>query len=145
MGLNNNEEGGGGGGTGVNGNESGLGGGGAASTNKRSSSEGQGRRKVKKPPCSGGSTSYTEAMLLDTEAAVMANFEFLAQAAAAVGDDSVGDEMEDDDDDLHDEMDDLHDQTIRAANNRKTKVNRNRHFTSIYVFCEHVINHAIPL
>ncbi|XP_073988906.1 connector of kinase to AP-1 [Rhodnius prolixus] len=121
LGLNNNEEGGGGGGTGVNGNESGLGGGGAASTNKRSSSEGQGRRKVKKPPCSGGSTSYTEAMLLDTEAAVMANFEFLAQAAAAVGDDSVGDEMEDDDDDLHDEMDDLHDQTIRAANNRKTK------------------------
>uniref|UniRef100_T1HCK5 WD_REPEATS_REGION domain-containing protein n=1 Tax=Rhodnius prolixus TaxID=13249 RepID=T1HCK5_RHOPR len=114
-------QGGGGGGTGVNGNESGLGGGGAASTNKRSSSEGQGRRKVKKPPCSGGSTSYTEAMLLDTEAAVMANFEFLAQAAAAVGDDSVGDEMEDDDDDLHDEMDDLHDQTIRAANNRKTK------------------------
>ncbi|KAK9496640.1 hypothetical protein O3M35_013080 [Rhynocoris fuscipes] len=120
LGLNNNEE-SGGGGSGVNGNDSSIGGSGAASTNKRSSSDGQGRRTpAKKAPGGGGSASFTEAMLLDTEAAVMANFEFLAQAAAAVGDDTVGDEM-DDDDDLHDEIDDLHDQTIRPANNRKSK------------------------
>ncbi|KAF6210878.1 hypothetical protein GE061_013989 [Apolygus lucorum] len=112
LGLNNNEETGG-----VNGNETG--------TNKRASSEGQGggrRTPAKKPPQnqsgSTGPSSFTEAMLMDTEAAVIANFEFFATqaaVAAAAGDD-VGDEM-DDEDDLQDDSDEIHDQTIRKNPN----------------------------
>ncbi|KAK3929953.1 Striatin-3 [Frankliniella fusca] len=60
-------------------------------------------------------SSLTEAMMLDTEAAVMANFEFLAQADVDLDDD------EDMSDDLDDQADDDQDDVKTAR--RKGKVN----------------------
>ena len=59
-------------------------------------------------------SSLTEAMILDTEAAVMANFEFLAQADVDLDDD------EDMSDDLDDQGDDDQDDVKTAR--RKGKV-----------------------
>ena len=80
-------------------------------------SESQGRRAPAKkvPP-----TSLAEAMINDTEASVMANFDFLAQ-------EGVGIEVDDDDDDLSDDMDDgtdddNEDQTAAKRSKTKNKV-----------------------
>lgn len=87
----------------VNGGAGGGGGAGAsspsdASGNSKRLSESQGRRAPAKkvPPA-----SLAEAMIMDTEASVMANFDFLAQ-------EGVGVEV-DDEDDMSDEMDDAAD------------------------------------
>lgn len=84
----------------LNGNES----------NKRAS-ETQGRRTPAKKAQSG---SLAEAMILDTEAAVMANFEFLSNVADVDMEDD--DEMSDEADiDVPDDMDD-----VKSATKRKT-------------------------
>ena len=87
------------------------GGGGGSSSSKRLS-ETQGRRAPAKkmPPA-----SLAEAMILDTEAAVMANFDFLAQ-------EGVGVEV-DDEDDMSDDMDDNTDDDVddSAAKRDKNK------------------------
>lgn len=69
------------------------------SGNSKRLSESQGRRAPAKkvPPA-----SLAEAMIMDTEAAVMANFEFLAQEGVEGVD-------VDDEDDMSDEMDDAGD------------------------------------
>lgn len=99
LGLNNNEEGPGGGG--VNGNETG---------NKRAS-DSQGRRT---PAKKAQPSNLVEAMMLDTEAAVMANFEFLSGADVDMEDE---DGLEDD----IDESGDVGDETIRPSSAAKRK------------------------
>jgi len=84
-----------------------------ASGNSKRLSESQGRRAPAKkvPPA-----SLAEAMIMDTEAAVMANFDFLAQ-------EGVGVEV-DDEDDMSDDMDDTADDDVEdaaAAKRGKTK------------------------
>ncbi|XP_075225036.1 connector of kinase to AP-1 [Lycorma delicatula] len=118
LGLNNNDEnmGGGMGGTGgvgsgggVNGNV-GVGRGGTPRDRNEQSRTGQYNTGPKKTQ----PTSLTEAMILDTEAAVMANFEFLGQTDVDL----------DDDDELNDDMDesgDLDDQEEVRNAKRKTK------------------------
>lgn len=77
-----------------------------ASGNSKRLSETQGRRApAKKVP----HASLAEAMIMDTEAAVMANFDFLAQ-------EGVGVEV-DDEDDMSDEMDDAADDDADDASN----------------------------
>jgi striatin 1/3/4 len=91
-----------GGGGGVAGSSSSPGG--DASGNSKRLSESQGRRAPAKkvPPA-----SLAEAMIMDTEAAVMANFDFLAQ-------EGVGVEV-DDEDDMSDDMDDTTDDDVEDA------------------------------
>lgn len=87
------------------------------SGNSKRLSETQGRRAPAKkvPPA-----SLAEAMIMDTEAAVMANFDFLAQ-------EGVGVEV-DDEDDMSDEMedntDDDADDTANASNAATSKRNK---------------------
>lgn len=80
------------------------GGSGDLGANSKRLSESQGRRAPAKkvPPA-----SLAEAMIMDTEAAVMANFDFLAQEGVE------GVEV-DDDDELSDEMDDAGDEDAAA-------------------------------
>lgn len=77
----------------------------AAGVNSKRMSESQGRRAPAKkiPPA-----SLAEAIINDTEAAVMANFDFLAQ-------EGVGIEVDDDDDDMSDDMDDEVDDPAATA------------------------------
>ena len=95
---------------------------GDASGNSKRLSETQGRRAPAKkvPPA-----SLAEAMIMDTEAAVMANFDFLAQ-------EGVGVEV-DDEDDMSDDMDDTTDDDVEdaaAAKRGKTKTKvRQLYFT----------------
>ncbi|XP_014251285.1 striatin-3 isoform X2 [Cimex lectularius] len=132
LGLNNNEE-----SSGVNGNDSS-----GSGSNKRVSSEGQGGRrtpaKKPQPRLGGGPSSFPEAMLLETEAAVMANFEFLAQAAAAAANDDVSDDM-DDDDDLQEDMDEINEQTICAVS-KKSKQGVMIHTDDVDAEAEEVLN-----
>jgi striatin 1/3/4 len=91
----------------VNGNES---------SNKRAS-ETQGRRTPAKKT---QPSSLTEAMMLDTEAAVMANFEFLSPDVDMDDDDDMSDDLDDQQDD---ETDD-----VKTAK-RKNKVSLDFFFT----------------
>ncbi len=103
---------------GVSGSTSGSGGAGSSpgdpSGNSKRLSESQGRRAPAKkvPPA-----SLAEAMIMDTEAAVMANFDFLAQEGVGVevdDEDEMSDEMEDNTDD------DADDAAASAASNAAT-------------------------
>lgn len=89
-------------------------GGGDLSGNSKRLSETQGRRAPAKkvPPA-----SLAEAMIMDTEAAVMANFDFLAQEGVE------GVEV-DDEDDLSDDMDDPADDEVaeEAAAAKRGKI-----------------------
>lgn len=123
----------GGGGSVTGGTSPGVGGsaGGDPSGNSKRLSESQGRRAPAKkvPPA-----SLAEAMIMDTEAAVMANFDFLAQEGVE------GVEV-DDEDDLSDDMDDTADDEAseEAASKRgkiKAKVSRSTSFHS-YFFATH--------
>ena len=82
-----------------------------ASGNSKRLSESQGRRAPAKkvPPA-----SLAEAMIMDTEAAVMANFDFLAQ-------EGVGVEV-DDEDEMSDEMDDTADDEADDASAKRGKI-----------------------
>lgn len=82
---------------------------GGSETNKRAS-ESQGRRT---PAKKSQPSSMTEAMILDSEAAVIANFEFLAQADSEMS--------EDDMDDMSDEIGDSDDTTDMKTTKRKAK------------------------
>lgn len=82
-----------------------------AGGNSKRLSESQGRRAPAKkvPPA-----SLAEAMIMDTEAAVMANFDFLAQ-------EGVGVEV-DDEDEMSDEMDDAADDDADDASAKRGKI-----------------------
>lgn len=87
------------------------------SGNSKRLSESQGRRAPAKkvPPA-----SLAEAMIMDTEAAVMANFDFLAQ-------EGVGVEVDDEDemsDEMEDNTDDDADDTATASNAATSKRNK---------------------
>ncbi|XP_071454671.1 striatin-3 [Hetaerina americana] len=93
----------------VNGNES---------SNKRAS-ENQGRRTpAKKAPPS----SLAEAMILDTEAAVMANFEFLAHTDVDMDDEEMSDPEEPPDDEAEEEEDEDDDEDHVKQAKRKGKL-----------------------
>ena len=90
-------------------------------SNSKRMSESQGRRAPAKkvPPA-----SLAEAMIMDTEAAVMANFDFLAQEGVGVevdDEDEMSDEMEDNTDDDTDDAAACNAATSKR-NKMKTKV-----------------------
>ncbi|XP_055540383.1 striatin-4 isoform X3 [Wyeomyia smithii] len=78
------------------------------SENNKRASESQGRRT---PAKKSQPSSMTEAMIMDSEAAVIANFEFLAQADAEMSDD----------DDLSDELGGENEETDMKTTKRKAK------------------------
>lgn len=92
------------------------------SGNSKRLSETQGRRAPAKkvPPA-----SLAEAMIMDTEAAVMANFDFLAQEGVGVevdDEDDMSDEMEDNTDDDTDDAASVSNAATSKRNKIKTKV-----------------------
>lgn len=99
--------------------------GGDAGGNSKRLSESQGRRAPAKkvPPA-----SLAEAMIMDTEAAVMANFDFLAQ-------EGVGVEV-DDEDDMSDDMDDTTDEDAEDASTAAAKRGKMKAKVR-YVFIRH--------
>ena len=111
----------GGAGGGVGASSGGSGGAGSSpgdpSGNSKRLSESQGRRAPAKkvPPA-----SLAEAMIMDTEAAVMANFDFLAQEGVGVevdDEDEMSDEMEDNTDDDADDA-----SASNAATSKRNKM-----------------------
>ena len=95
---------------------------GDASGNSKRLSETQGRRAPAKkvPPA-----SLAEAMIMDTEAAVMANFDFLAQEGVGVevdDEDDMSDEMEDNTDDDTDDSATASNAATSKRNKMKAKV-----------------------
>ncbi|EFX86240.1 hypothetical protein DAPPUDRAFT_208467 [Daphnia pulex] len=91
------------------------------SGNSKRLSETQGRRAPAKkvPPA-----SLAEAMIMDTEAAVMANFDFLAQEGVGVevdDEDDMSDEMEDNTDDDADDTANASNAATSKRNKMKTK------------------------
>lgn len=92
------------------------------SGNSKRLSETQGRRAPAKkvPPA-----SLAEAMIMDTEAAVMANFDFLAQEGVGVevdDEDDMSDEMEDNTDDDTDDAASASNAATSKRNKIKAKV-----------------------